>query len=270
MIDSLLQIELRNKFNPDGSDIRALQIRMLEMLKYIDNVCRENHITYWLSSGTCIGAIRHAGFIPWDDDVDIELKRKDYLKLLKILKQQNNKRYQLQDETTDADYLHPFAKLRDLNSYVKEDNDYDKWNKYSGCFIDIFCIEPSNSKLVNRVCASLWWRMVSPLSSINNSKIRRFCIKISRGLLTKLIYPPFRLINRMFNHRKYRHTLGTGFFKERYAQDINEVVYITFEDTVLPVPKNTDHYLRHIYGDYLKLPNLHKIHPHFIATQLLK
>lgn len=86
MIDFKTQEALRAKFNPDGSNLRKMQLRMLDMLKYIDKICREHNIKYWLSSGTCLGAVRHGGFIPWDDDCDIELLRKDYKKLIKIRK----------------------------------------------------------------------------------------------------------------------------------------------------------------------------------------
>ena len=61
MIDPELQAELRQRFNPDGSELRKMQLRMLEMLKYIDRICRENDIKYWLSSGTCLDAVRHGG-----------------------------------------------------------------------------------------------------------------------------------------------------------------------------------------------------------------
>lgn len=79
--------ELRKRFNPDGSLLRRQQLRMLELLEVIDVICRKHQIPYWLSSGTLIGAARHKGFIPWDDDLDIEMLRSDYLRLLKVLPQ---------------------------------------------------------------------------------------------------------------------------------------------------------------------------------------
>ena len=77
--------ELRQRYNPDGSLLRRQQLRMLDILVEVDRICKKHHIEYWLSSGTLIGALRHNGFIPWDDDLDIEMMRKDYLRLLEVL-----------------------------------------------------------------------------------------------------------------------------------------------------------------------------------------
>ena len=79
--------ELRKRFNPDGSLLRRQQLRMLELLEVIDVICRKHQIPYWLSSGTLIGAARHKGFIPWDDDMDICMKRPDYNRFLQIADQ---------------------------------------------------------------------------------------------------------------------------------------------------------------------------------------
>lgn len=73
MISDTENEKLREKFNPDGSTLRRQQLRMIELLDYVDSVCKENNIKYWISSGTLLGAVRHEGFIPWDDDLDIEM-----------------------------------------------------------------------------------------------------------------------------------------------------------------------------------------------------
>lgn len=88
--------ELRQRYNPEGSLLRRHQLRMLEILKEIDRICQKHRIDYWLSSGTLLGAVRHGGFIPWDDDLDIEMERKDYLRLLQLLPEELNDAYLLQ------------------------------------------------------------------------------------------------------------------------------------------------------------------------------
>ena len=79
------QDDLRARFNPDGSLLRRQQLRMLDILLEVDKICKKHDIRYWLSSGTLIGAMRHDGFIPWDDDLDIEMLRSDYVRLMKVL-----------------------------------------------------------------------------------------------------------------------------------------------------------------------------------------
>ena len=76
---------LRERFNPEESLLRRQQMRMLEILLEVDKICKRHDIQYWLSSGTLIGAMRHDGFIPWDDDLDIEMMRSDYLRLMEVL-----------------------------------------------------------------------------------------------------------------------------------------------------------------------------------------
>ena len=93
--------ELRKRFNPDGSMLRRQQMRMLEILIEVDRICKKHGIPYWLSSGTLIGAVRHNGFIPWDDDLDIEMMRKDYLRLLQVLPGELPDWLALQNDETD-------------------------------------------------------------------------------------------------------------------------------------------------------------------------
>ena len=86
MIDKQTQEELRARYNPDGSDLRRLQLHMLDLLVEFDRICRKNDIDYWLEYGTLIGAARHGGFIPWDDDLDVTLLKKDRKKLIEALR----------------------------------------------------------------------------------------------------------------------------------------------------------------------------------------
>lgn len=134
---------LKETYNPEGSALRNLQLRMLEILKSVDAICKKHNIPYWLSSGTLLGAVRHDGFIPWDDDIDIELLREDYLKLLDILPKELPEEYVLQTTDTDSGYVYLYAKVRDTNSYIEEKCVFNKHFEYKGAFIDIFPLEPT-------------------------------------------------------------------------------------------------------------------------------
>ncbi|MFK2244514.1 phosphorylcholine transferase LicD [Bacteroides fragilis] len=133
-------MEKISNYNTDGTMLRKQQERMFEMLCVIDDICVKNEINYWLSGGTLLGAVRHGGFIPWDDDLDIQLMKDDYNKLLGLLKTELPEQYQLQTSKTDRNYFARYAKVRDVNSLL-EDSDYTLGYKYKGIFIDIFLLK---------------------------------------------------------------------------------------------------------------------------------
>ena len=92
---------LKARFNPEGSPLRRMQLRMLEMVELLDDVCRRHGIPYFLYGGTLLGAMRHNGFIPWDDDLDVGLLRRDYLRLLEVLPAELPEHIALQTNDTD-------------------------------------------------------------------------------------------------------------------------------------------------------------------------
>lgn len=262
MIDPELQAQLRAKYNPDGSDLRRLQLRMLEMLKYIDKICRENNITYWLSSGTCLGAVRHGGFIPWDDDVDIEMLEPDYRKFLRVMGNEPRDGYILQSRKNDDWYCMDFVKLRDITG----DNMSDVLSlsssyKYKGIFVDIFKLVPSNSRKIHYFCSRI---------RIVQGYIQEWAV--TRGLFHKIIFKVFqRMVDaiialltpvvKLGSGNQLRHTLGVPFLKPRFRSDIFPIRFIAFENVLMPVPNQYDEYLSKLYNDYLSLKLDHN---HFV------
>ena len=107
MLDADLQAQLRERFNPEGSELRMQQRRMLDILLHINGVCSKHGIKYWLSSGTLLGAVRHGGFIPWDDDLDIEMLREDYDRFIEVF--EDSDEFVLHSRNTDTFYMLPFA-----------------------------------------------------------------------------------------------------------------------------------------------------------------
>lgn len=270
MIDLQLQEELRSCFNPDGSLLRRHQLRMLEMLKYIDYVCKKNDIKYWLCSGTLIGAVRHGGYIPWDDDVDIEMLRADYKKFVKVMDTETlHGRYVLQTHETDPNYFAPYGKLRDLHSCIKEDNTNDLYYKYKGCYIDVFVLEPSSSFFLNRlgsiVLGILLYR-TNPL--LKNRVLRHVYYACSYPLVYNIVFPVLRLLSKCGAKGGLRLALGSFFFKSRDKDDLFPLQMHRFEDYLFPIPRKYDNYLRKIYGDYMKLPDLDKLRMHTNKTEI--
>ena len=128
--------------------LRKVQLIELEILKEFDKICKDNHLRYILVGGTLIGAIRHNGFIPWDDDIDISMPRKDYNKFIKIQKKQlNHQKYYFQCMETENEFGLPFGKIRRKGSIYSETTcPLDE--KKQGIWIDIFPIDKiDNNKI---------------------------------------------------------------------------------------------------------------------------
>ena len=266
MIDAKLQDELRIRFNPDGSELRRYQLYLLEMLKDFDVICRKHNIRYWLSSGTCLGAVRHGGFIPWDDDLDVEMLKPDYDKLLKVFRENEN--YVLQTSESDPYYALPFAKFRDKRTHISEVSGLSRFASFSGAFIDVFPIERS-SKIMSYVSAYLtlpmlyfWSDHVIPRFKIYPTWLRTL-FKIQK-VANQTVIGMCRILNGIYPSEALRHSFGSPFFKNRrWQEDFFPLRYVKFEDASFPVPCNYSHYLSAMYGDYEKIPSINTIQaPH--------
>lgn len=253
MISKEINQNLNKKYNPEGSELRKLQHRMLEMLEYFDSFCKENNVKYWLSSGSCLGAIRHGGFIPWDDDMDIEMLREDYEKFIALRKEFNNDNFVIQDYNSDREYITPFAKIRDLRSEIKEVHNRDNYFKYKGVFIDVFIREKGSfwTMRVSHIAQYLSYQ----LTNIRCKPIRRFTKSFLYLIMQKLLFPILTSFNKMFIHNTTLcFGLGYGFYKQIESAGLFPLKKVEFEGRQFPVPGNYDDYLHRLYGDYMKLP----------------
>lgn len=253
------------KRNPIGTDEQK-QI-MLDMLKYIDSLCRENNIKYSLIGGSLIGVIRHGGYIPWDDDIDIVLDYKEYHKLLRVLSGIENTTYKFLIPGKTTGYPIHFLKMVDPDTYVEESGLLQRIPNY-GVFIDIFCY---NSLPENRIRARIYYAKYSFLKRcLTKYKIRQdqplhkqVIRKLKNCYIDRFGYENnLARIIRLFESNtndssKYVITNNPGYGLQQETQlreNIENYQDAQFENITVMIFQNYDAILRTTYGDYMTPP----------------
>lgn len=250
-------------FNPEGSLLRQQQHRMTEMLLVLDDICRRHNIRYWLAAGTLLGAIRHKGYIPWDDDLDIELLRPDYDRLLQILPEELPDYLQLQTADTDGGYFFTYAKLRDRRSRLLETNAYDRIFDMQGIFIDIFPMERVPQWLRWISCRTLGFcYKVLKRTDLSDDEARRRVRRIY-AINRRFIFPVLNALSALTPFkRKIRYSLGVPYDDIRLEEWLFPLQTAEFEGHQMPVPADCEAYLTCKFGNWRQLPDLSTIHTH--------
>lgn len=253
--------QLRQRFNPDGSDLRRQQLRMVDLLLELDRICKRHGIKYWLIGGTLLGAVRHQGFIPWDDDMDVQMLREDYLRLMDILPKELPATMAIQNRATDPNYFYQYAKLRDRRSRIEEGLGYDRVFKEHGIFVDIFPIDrhPRQLQRLSIETIGHCYKILKRKSKDDRQLMRRVMpiVRFNEWV----VYPLLRLVSRI-TKGPYLDAFGVPYIVERHIDDILPLAEKDFEGHRFPVPHDADKVLRDQYGDYMQLPDLSKIMPH--------
>lgn len=233
------------------------------MAKDIDALCKKNGIEYYLLGGSCIGAIRHKGFIPWDDDLDICMTRPNYEKFLEVCRAQlDESNYVLQEGLRD--WPLNFSKIRLRGTFLHELEDDYADSGMHGIFVDVFCLEnvPDNELLAKMqyILAKCYLCYQLGRREYRSASIKK---KLLILLSTPLKISIFRnSVIRFIERFNSFTTKRLGFFygRTRYRNSIisrrvyGKPKYVPFEDTLLPVPEDYDAYLTQMFGDYMQLP----------------
>lgn len=271
MVDIEINKALRAQYNPDGSVLRKAQLRMLEMLTYLDGVCRENSIEYWLESGTLLGAVRHGGFIPWDDDVDIIMTRKDAKKLGKILRhKKDNTDFVYQCHENDPYHYVFWNKLRDLKSAYVIPTYWQDHLKYKGLSIDIFTLDDNIIDWLQEKCIFLNHHMIFHPLADNCGKWALFrpLVPIFHFFLRNLVFPLARFLS-LFRKNDYLNYSYGQPWKRKYPIDaIYPLREIKFEGRTFMSPTNPEKYLRVAFNDWNHIPPEDKRQTHASQFEL--
>lgn len=247
------QEELRERFNPEGSPLRRQQMVMLEIAKMFDNIYKKHHIPYFLYGGTLLGAIHHQGFIPWDDDLDVAMMRKDYKCLLKVLPGELPEHMALQTNDTDKKYFLFIAKLRDKRSFLDEEG-FDKVFAERGIFIDIF---PMDRVLPWTKCLRLQSVAYNSFRKGNGDTSSMRKVTALTWFNSHVSFPLLRIISRISGTKALMFDYGIPFHNVYNLQDVFPLKTHVFEGIQLSVPRNSHHMLQTMYGDYMHLDNVY-------------
>ena len=242
-----------NRYNPEGSPLRRHQLNLLRLLVEFDRLCEENDITWWLDSGTLIGAVRHGGFIPWDDDVDVCILSKDYKRIRKILQEKAACPYAYNVPFRTKGYTKLWPRFVDNSVRISRRNPAGGEPVEDVLWMDTNIMRPL-SPAAKKLAEPLYGRSLHRIyGMIDDGPVKK--------ILAYLLYPfammtagLAALCGRVFHKDTLMHNFGLPFMSVRKAGDIFPLKQVEFEGRLFPAPADPDKYLRRIYGDYMKLP----------------
>jgi lipopolysaccharide cholinephosphotransferase len=255
-------------------ELRELQLVILDMLIELDKICRKHNIKYTIVAGTLLGAVRHRGFIPWDDDADVAMLREDYIKFRDVCETElDADKYFFQDHTTDKDYRWGYARIRRKNTkFIRKGQEHLKMR--TGIFLDIF---PSDnipdfypSRLLHCFFCFVFRKILySEVGKITEkNKLKKILYKILNVI-------PLDTIFRVFEKSANKHNAKVTKFNRTYAFPPRagiwlgtprvwdtDVTDIWFEGHLFSTTLYYERYLEWRFGDYMRFPPPEKRHWH--------
>lgn len=260
--------------------IRKMQLVELDMLKELDHICKQNGIVYILDAGTLLGAYRHKGFIPWDDDVDVRMLRSEYERFCQACETQlNTEKYFLQNHKTDPGYRWGYARmLRNGTTFQRAGQDMLTMKR--GIFIDIFPVDAlPDGKVAKAIYNAKCWiarKMLYSEVALGNYKpgIKKIGFWILNLFPKEKAFKIFEKLSEKYNHKSTQKVRIQGWgdpvdsagFERKWFLETDKIL---FEDAYFMCPKDKEGFLEHSFGkDYMILPPEDKRKPGHIATNI--
>ena len=254
----------------NNSILRKLQLTELEILTELDRLCRKHNLRYYIVGGTLIGAVRHGGFIPWDDDIDVSMPRKDFKKLLKISKTELSQGYFLQTHKTERKCPFHYMKLRKNGTFFDEEKFSHKLF-HKGIFMDIFPLDfiPENKLLQKLIFGSfgLFSGLIASKDKTDEylfkdrSAVLTLPLKVLRFILPLWLMQGLRSlvakISNLLSNKKLLASLSGfhGYPKEISPQEWwAQGCEVEFEGKKVMAPSDYQTLLTHMFGNYMELP----------------
>lgn len=258
--------------------LRGIQLESLEILLEFHRVCESLGLRYYLTAGTLLGAVRHKGFIPWDDDIDVAMPREDYERLARLAPDILSKRYLYQSILTEPHFPFYFAKIRRLGTYVAEPM-LQGVPMEQGIYIDIFpldlCPETERAAMllfkgVELLTCAVFSRVSTEFVCGYTKRYMRALWQVLRRLPARRLFALREGLRKRMGSMASGHRLCTvggahGYPRETYqASWFEESVQMEFEGHLFPVPAGWEALLRNMYGDYMTPPPENERQGHFI------
>ena len=258
-------------------NLKEQQAVLLELLQEFDRVCKKHNIPYMLFCGTAIGAVRHKGFIPWDDDLDVSMLRSDYEKLLKVAPAELKEQYHLQAEGSEHWPL-PFSKLRKNNTTCLEKFHPKDKEMHQGIYIDIFpCDNASDKEWVRKLqyysARIVWAKALTKRGYETDSMLKKVFMTCCRLLPMKPFHKFAMKPNKKDSALVQTFLSCTSKYKKGvYKREwFSKTVDMDFEGFKFPVSAHYDDVLTLMYGDYMQIPSEEerkvKVHAILIDTE---
>lgn len=247
----------------------------LGILKYIRDICNANQLKYYLTYGTLLGAIRHKGFIPWDDDIDIFMPYEDYIKFIDVMSKETGNDYKLVSYEVNDGYTAPLGKVIDNRTILEQSYGFIERIPL-GVYVDIFVLSGAgqNEEEANKNVSHLFrllrgWRFADSIVKKDELPIRKI-IKIIRNAPYKFIGLKHYL-NKIRDYREEHPFYESKYVTQSSLTSVNNIqrniwlqedygigVDVPFENELFRAPVSYDKLLTQYYGEYMKLPPAEK------------